>query len=79
MTTIILRGARCQGGEGEDFTEEMTTDGPDDMPPRHALPFALVMERKKATPIGTFDPELRTPFPACHAVTEPNGRIVLAK
>jgi len=53
--------------------------GPDDQPPLHELPYAFVMERKKATPIGRFEPELRSPNPDCHAVTEPNGRLVLAR
>jgi hypothetical protein len=59
--------------------KEVTSDGPDDKPARHELPFALVVERKKGAPVGSFLPELLSDTPGCHAVPETKARLILAK
>jgi hypothetical protein len=47
----------------------VSSDGPDDRPEVHELPFALVMERARK---GTFNPDLREPpDPGAKAISRP--------
>jgi hypothetical protein len=55
----------------------VSTDGPDDRPENHEVPFALVLERRAK---GSFQPELRDPPDGgARELSRPARNVILAK
>jgi len=61
----------------DNLGDVVSSDGPDDRPEQHQVPFALVLER---SPKGNFHQELReAPDPGATELLRPAPNVTLAK
>ena len=75
--SVRLMGSNTSMEQQDKIGDVVSSDGPDDRPETHEIPFALVLEKRSQ---GSFQPELREPADGGGGqLSRPAPNVTLAK